>query len=60
MVSKQCFWCGDDVDRGDYDYIGPRLVYVCSSRECQRELANEHQASYEDAAERLRDDYFGR
>lgn len=60
MASKRCSYCGEPVDEGDYEYIGNQRVYVCGSRECDRDARDDARAVYYEAAERAREDDYGR
>lgn len=40
-----CFWCGEDVGKEDWDYVGQNRVWVCNNTECNRELASEQRGA---------------
>ena len=38
-MRRQCFNCGDEVQEGEYEYVGSSRLWVCGRPECNRELS---------------------
>lgn len=55
-----CFWCGEDVPAGDWDYVGNNRVWVCGKSECNREMENEQRGAQENRFLDALEDQFSR
>lgn len=46
-TSGQCAYCGDHTE--NWEYVGTRTVWVCTTRECQREAMADDRGAREQA-----------
>ena len=56
-MKKRCTYCGTEVSSDSSLFFVNRLVYLCDSDECDKDLAEDIRCAMEDDRERMNDEF---